>query len=95
MSDGKTFPVMVSWREQHALPPCPRSVPWEFIAPHEEWAENNHEESLAELASRGGLSACEIVAIIEHRKWYKMTWAESVDQLTAKLDEWRDRCQTK
>lgn len=90
MTDGKTFPLLVSWHERSLIPPCPRSVPWDFIAPHEEWAKENHDQSLSMLASRGGLGACEMVAIIEHRKWHKMTWADSVDQLTAKLDAWRE-----
>ena len=47
-------------------------IPWAIIAPHETQAHVNHSQDLNELASRGGLSACEAVAVIEDRKWTRM-----------------------
>lgn len=36
---------------------------------NEEQAQKNHYQSLDRLAERGGLSACEALAICERRKW--------------------------
>jgi hypothetical protein len=48
------------------------TIPWVLIAPHERQALLNHDQSLAKLASRGGLSCCEAVAVLEDRKWRAM-----------------------
>ena len=47
-------------------------IPWAIIAPHEKQANTNHSQDLHTLASRGGLSACEAVALLEDRKWTRM-----------------------
>lgn len=47
-------------------------VPWDFVQPHESWALKNHDQTVKRLADRGGLSWCELCAIIEHRKWQAM-----------------------
>lgn len=49
--------------------PCIR---WSAIAGHERQAMRNHGQTLERLAERGGLAACEAVAIIEDRKWHRM-----------------------
>jgi hypothetical protein len=54
-------------------PGCPRHVPWAVLAPHEHQALSNHSQSLVRLAERGGLSLCEMAAVIEERRWEKMT----------------------
>ena len=64
---NRTFPIM-----NHGEPKCcPSSIPWDIIAGHEEQAYHNHGQSLELLASRGGLSPCEAVAILEDRGWVK------------------------
>ena len=52
-----------------------------MLAPHEEQAQRNHLQSLETLASRGGLSACEAVAVLEDRRWHKMPKDEAVARL--------------
>lgn len=61
------------------LPPstarCPEIrayVPWGKVAPHEKQALSNHGQTLQGLASRGGLSMCELAAVLEDRKWRAM-----------------------
>lgn len=39
-------------------------IPWEVIAPHEAQAYENHGQSLERLASRGGLSYREMLAVL-------------------------------
>lgn len=48
------------------------AVPMEMMAPHEAQAQRNHSQSLDRLAERGGLSACEAVAILEDRRFHRM-----------------------
>lgn len=61
-------------------------VPWSLMAPHEARAQRNHGgQSLARLAERGGLSACEALAVIEDRSWRGMPTPEAHRQLAAKL----------
>lgn len=58
------------------------SIPWVMIAPHEAQASLNHGgQSLYRLAERGGLSACEVVAVLEDRAYTKMTITEAETRL--------------
>lgn len=75
------FPIMRDYGERGR-----RHIPWAMIEPHEGQARLNHDQSLALLASRGGLSACEAVAILENRSWVRMTDADK--HLTRLLQEW-------
>lgn len=51
----------------------PTHVPWAALVSHERQAQRNHGgQSLATLASRGGLSASELVAVLEDRNWTPM-----------------------
>jgi hypothetical protein len=65
----------------------PLSIPWELIAPHEAQAQRNHSQTLKRLAERGGLSACEAVAVLEDRPWEKMDPQAAADRLRALLTE--------
>jgi lambda repressor-like predicted transcriptional regulator len=60
-------------------------IDWEIIAPHERQAMRNHGgQDLKMLASRGGLSLCEMAAVLEDRPWRKM---ETMDALAAIKDK--------
>ena len=61
------FPIMAC----HELPGSPGAIPWRWLAPMEVWAQKNHHQSLQRLAERGGLSACEAMAVLEGREWLK------------------------
>lgn len=39
----------------------------------EEWAQNNHSQSLSRLAERGGLSADEMLAVMDRRDYKRMS----------------------
>lgn len=45
----------------------PLPLPWAIIAPHADQARKNHDQTLEQLRARGGVSACEAVAILEDR----------------------------
>lgn len=60
---------------------CPLSVPWALLAPHEKQAWLSHNQSLSRLAERGGLAPCEMVAVIEDRKWSRMDDAKAIATL--------------
>ncbi len=68
------MPVHSTHRAAHPWP-----IPWHLF--NEEWAQRNHHQSLSELASRGGLSMCEALAIIEKRPYEHMPMGVSFDRL--------------
>lgn len=53
---------------------------WEPTAEDRRWSDRNHGQSLERLAQRGGMSWCEMAAIIGHRRW------EKADQKAAKAE---------
>lgn len=85
------FPILWHWRretraELEALG-CPRSVPWNLVAPHEEQAHRNHGQTLGRLAARGGLSPAELVAVLEDRPFRYMSNKEVVEDLLRLMKE--------
>lgn len=56
---------------------CPAYIRMDAL--NEQWAQRNHSQSLKRLNERGGLSACEALAIIQHRGWRRMTPTEAVE----------------
>lgn len=58
--EGRRFPIM----SKHL-----KSIPWEMIAPCEPRALRNHDQSLAVLARRGGLSPDEALMVLDDRSW--------------------------
>jgi len=63
------------WKE---LPAQVNEIAWEMIAPHEATALRNHGgQSLQKLASRGGLSPCEAVAVLEDAD-YRTRWPKQI-----------------
>ena len=84
---SRRFPLMKyePWRD---MPEQLEWLPWELLAPHDEQAKRNHGgQNLEKLASRGGLSACEAVAIIEDTDYRKM-WPFPIHS----REEGKDRC---
>lgn len=61
-------------------------IPWDLIAPHEAQALRNHNQSLEVLASRGGLSAVEAIAVIEGKHWRTVT-TMTVGESATRLQE--------
>lgn len=66
-------------------------IPWDMIAPHERQAERNHYQSLRTLHSRGGLSPCEAVAVLEDRPWRRMADKDAADALAGHLARYKER----
>lgn len=85
MADRR-FPVL-----DEESPACPRSVPWDFLAPHQAQAHKNHAQSLESLADRGGLCASEMVAVVEDRRWQAMSDDRAVSRLNELLAAWEER----
>ena len=84
-TSDRRFPVLKSQRDHDEAIAAAglRTVPWTLLAPHEEWAWRNHDQSLERLAERGGLGVCEMLSVIEHRRWHAMDFADAVAQLKA------------
>lgn len=95
MPKGTTiFPIMLDTKEvaevRRADGVCVMvGVPWDMIWEHREWADRNHRQSIAELSDRGGLSACEAIAVIEERRWAPLHPAAAHRLLYEAVDRWR------
>jgi hypothetical protein len=66
------------------------SVPWAFVASHERQAQENHSQSLEELASRGGCSPDEILAIVGDRPWFPMLDRDAIEALASSVVHWTE-----
>lgn len=77
------FPVMLDSSGSNKWP-----VPWEMVAPHEMQAHENHDQTLERLAERGGLGACELVAVLEDRAWSAMSHATARQRVMEMVMEW-------
>ena len=68
------------------------SIPWEAVADHEQQAQNNHGQSLEELARRAGLGPGELYCVLEskglrHNKRLGVSWAEVEAMGLARINE--------
>ena len=77
----KEFPILKSNGE---------TIPWESIASHKAQALINHGQSLEKLASRGGLSWCEALAVLRDSKFITMPEEEAKEKVLVLLpnQEW-------
>lgn len=90
MNKAAGFPIQSGWsKARHEAIPATR-IPWAMIEPHEEQALRNHAgQDLEKLASRGGLGACEALAVLEDRVWSLMNEDVAAETLAAKVAAWR------
>jgi len=58
-------------------------VDWQFVEDHAKQAYENHRQTVERLAERGGLSWCELCAVVQDRKWSKMETADAIEQVRA------------
>ncbi len=63
----REFPILRTTRERRDFPGGRRSVPWSWVAPHEDQARSNHGQSLERLAQRGGLGPDELLCTVHGR----------------------------
>ena len=73
-----------------------RTVPWEFLLPHEQQALHNHGQTLERLAERGGLGWGEMLDIVNGAKWATshragVSTEEARRQVLAAIESWMRR----
>lgn len=88
MATYPDYPILCTGRPDATL----RAVPWAFVAPHERQAQRNHYQTLDRLAQRGGLSPCELVAVLEDRPWRAMPLDAAEDRVRELLAAWKTEC---
>lgn len=64
------------------------ALPWPMMMPHEKQAQRNHSQSLARLAERGGLSACEACAVLDDRGYGTMHAFDAHARLKELFEAW-------
>lgn len=70
MTAAARFPVLFTPAERRQFPLCPRDVPLDMVLPHDKQAQANHGgQTLAVLASRGGLDPIELVCVLDDRAY--------------------------
>lgn len=68
------------------------SVPWAMVAPHEKQAKENHSQSLAQLADRGGLAPGELLCVLDSkslRDYVTRPWKEQDAEVKRRVDQFR------
>ena len=66
----RTFPIPPD--DRSLLPDAPAAVAWDVLDERRWRVLRNHGDTPEGLAERGGLSWCELVAILEDRPWRPM-----------------------
>lgn len=88
------FPVLWPYKrtEEHEWEKagCPRNVPWAMLAPYEWQAKRHHDQTLQRLAERGGLSPCEMVAVLEGRDHRTMADGAAIKSLKKKISAYEN-----
>ena len=87
LEERRIFPIMHGRNSLSG----PRGIPWALIAPQEAQAKENHGQSLERLASRGGLSPAEAVAVLEGHGYRGVGEAEAVQRLDELVERWARR----
>lgn len=78
------FPILASTTQQerdYRAAGIPTAVPWSLVAPHERQALLNHDQTLARLADRGGLSPSELMAVLEDRDFRPLLLEDAAARL--------------
>jgi hypothetical protein len=65
----KRFPILGSQGQ---------AIDFQLVADHGKQAQANHYQTVAKLAERGGLSWCELHAVLHNRPWVKMDTNEAI-----------------
>lgn len=90
----RTFPVLYHYAFRDRVPTgAPASVPWEMLEPHEAQAKRNHDQPLARLAERGGLSPQEMLMVLDDKGWGHCTLATApaIEELKRRIEQWNSR----
>jgi hypothetical protein len=66
--------------DRSLLPDAPAAVPWHVLEERRRRVLRNHGDTPGGLAWRGGLSWCELVAIVEDRPWRPMPAREAYER---------------
>ncbi len=69
MSERQTFPILGNGGAR---------IDWQLVLDHGEQAKQNHNQSVTRLAERGGLSWCELHAVLHDKRYQKMDTNEAM-----------------
>ncbi len=90
----KVFTIMWGWPLSPAYKKlgCPKTIPWDFIEPHEKQALDNHDQTLQRLNERGGLDVVELRAVLEGKSWRDVNKDETsaIQKLISLLHKWKE-----
>lgn len=88
------FPILLRHKLARDTKPIerelPNYVPWAMLETHGRQAISNHGQTLRRLAARGGLSPCEMIAVLEDRPWSNMTDHEAAAKLIELINKFKN-----
>jgi len=67
------------------------TVPLAAVAEHEAQAKKNHGQTVARLKERGGLSWCELAAVLGDRRYHRMDRDAAHEAAMRRVLVWQDR----
>jgi len=79
----KMFPIQPFFGDKATKDLSPKEIPYVLVEAHEAQAKANHWQTVKRLAERGGLSPCELIAVLEDREWYRMDHLQAINQVKA------------
>jgi hypothetical protein len=67
------------------------TVPLALVLEHEKQALANHSQSVARLKERGGLSWCELSAVLGDRQWFRMDTDNAHEHAMRRVLVWQQK----
>ena len=67
------------------------TVPLTLVIAHEKQAHTNHGQTVAGLKQRGGLSWCELAAVLNDRKWFRVEFDAAHEATMRRVLIWQDQ----
>lgn len=67
------------------------TVPIALVLEHERQAQDNHGQTVKRLKERGGLSWCELAAVLGDRKWLRMELDAAHESAMRSVLIWQDK----
>lgn len=86
-----TFPILFQGHWKDYRDRFPASVPRGLVEEHRRQAAVNHYQDLDTLARRGGLAPCELLAVLENRRWFAVSAEEALARLQQLVNDYQRR----
>jgi hypothetical protein len=77
----RTFPILASAETRAQYPRAPYEIQWDLLERHERQILKTYGRSIEGVAQSGGMTWCEVVAVMEERAWRPMEADEAISRM--------------